>query len=239
MQVNLLKNIVSSIAGQQATGIVDLLHNKKNVNEFAIAKKLKLTINQTRNILYKLADEGVVSFVKKKDKKKGGWYTYFWTLNVGKGLTKFKENLVKNIGDLQTKLNIKKTERFYHCPNCDIESNEETALLYHYTCPECGEVLQLKDKGKEIEHLEKEIAKAQEILNNVEQEIGVVSKKEEATKARKQRAEAKKKAKERAIKKKKKERELRRLKKKGKKAKQKKNKPFKKLGKKLRKLFGR
>ncbi len=238
MQVSLLKNVVSSIAGQQSSGIVDLLHDKKNVNEFLIAKKLKLTINQTRNILYKLADEGIVSFVRKKDKKKGGWYTYFWTLNAGRGLAKFREHLADEIESLQTKLNLKKTERFYHCANCNIESNEETALLYQYTCPECGEVLQLKDKGKEIEQFEKELAKAQEILKSVEQEIGIVSKKEDVVKARKQRAEAKKKAKERAIKKKKKQIELRRLKKKSKK-KSKQNKHFKKLRKKLRKLFGR
>lgn len=242
MQVGLLKSVVSSIAGQQASGIVDLLHDKKNVNEFLIAKKLKLTINQTRNILYKLADEGIVSFIRKKDKKKGGWYTYFWTLNVGKGLMRFREHLTKNIENLQSQLNLKRTERFYHCMNCNIESNEETALLYQYTCPECGEVLQLKDKGKEIEHLEREIAKMEEILKTVEQERGIVSKKEEVVKVRKQKAEAKKKAKERAIKKKKRELELKRLKKKGKKKKVNRaahNKRLRKFGKKLRKLFGR
>lgn len=238
MQVNLLKNVVSSIAGQHAAGIVDLLHDKKNVNEFLIAKKLKLTINQTRNILYKLADEGIVSFMRKKDKKKGGWYTYFWTLNIGKGLLKFKDNLSKSVEALKDQLNKKKTERFYHCPNCNIESNEETALLYQYTCPECGEVLQLKDKGKEIEGLEKEIAKMEEILGSIEQEMGVVNKKEEVVKARKQRAEAKKKAKDRAIKKKKKELELRKSARKKKSGKKKKPaRKFNKLGAKLRKFF--
>src|SRR3989344_5879391 len=84
MQIDLLKEIVSSVAGEKAKAVVDLLHQKKNVNEFLVAKKLKLTINQTRNILYKLADEGLVSFIRKKDTKKGGWDTYFWTLNSGK-----------------------------------------------------------------------------------------------------------------------------------------------------------
>ena len=50
--------------------IVDLLYGKANVNEFLIAKKLNVTINQARNILYKLGDEGLVSFIRKKDKKK-------------------------------------------------------------------------------------------------------------------------------------------------------------------------
>ena len=71
MQIKLLKDIVSSIVGQSPAKIVDLLYGKKNVNEFLIAKKLKLTINQTRNILYKLADEGLVGLVRKKASKKG------------------------------------------------------------------------------------------------------------------------------------------------------------------------
>lgn len=244
MQVGLLKNVVSSIAGQQASGIVDLLHDKKNVNEFLIAKKLKLTINQTRNVLYKLADEGIVSFIRKKDKKKGGWYTYFWTLNVGKGLNKFKDNLVKSMDEMKSRLNLKRTERFYHCPNCNIESNEETALLYQYTCPECGEVLQLKDKGKEVEQLEKDIAKMEAILNDIERELGFVVKKEGVVKARKIRAEAKKKSKERAIKKKKRESDLRKLKSQKKRKSNKKKRAHNarqigKLSKKLRKFFGR
>ena len=50
--------------------VSDIISNK-HVNEFIIAKKLDLTINQTRNVLYKLADEGLVSSIRKKDKKKG------------------------------------------------------------------------------------------------------------------------------------------------------------------------
>ena len=249
MQVNLLRNVVSAIAGEQASKMVDFIHDKKNVNEFLIAKKLKLTINQTRNILYKLADEGIVSFIRKKDKKKGGWYTYFCTLNIGKGLLKLRERILRDIKNLKNQINLKKTERFYHCANCNIESNEEIALLYQYTCPECGEVLQLKEKGKEIEHLEKEVAKLEELIKGVEIELGSVTKKEEAVKARKMRAEAKKKAKERAIKKRKKEREMKKLgkgKKKAKKGKKKfrkgkkgKRKKFGKLGRKLKKFFRR
>lgn len=232
MQVALLKNVVSSVVGQSVAGIVDLLYEKKNVNELIIAKKLKLTINQTRNILYRLADEGLVSFIRKKDRKKGGWYIYFWTLNTGRGLTKFRENLMKSLENLQNRLNLRRTERFYYCANCNIESNEENALLYHYTCPECGEVLQLKEKGKEIEVLEKEIAKLNELVKSIEVEMGAIAKKEGAVKARKNRAEEKKKAKERAVKRKKRELERKKLKRKKKKVKKIKRKQKKRAGKK-------
>lgn len=239
MQINLLKSVVSSIVGQSASGIVNLLYEKKNVNEFLIAKKLKLTINQTRNILYKLADEGIVSFIRKKDRKKGGWYTYFWTLNTGKGILKFRENLMKTLENLKNQLNVRKTERFYYCANCNIESNEENALLYQYTCPECGEVLQLKDKAKEVEALEKEIAKIESIIKEIDAEMAVITKKEESVKARKTRAEEKKKSKERALRRKKRELEERKLKKHKKKIKKKNRRSSSEFTRKLKKLFKR
>ena len=54
MQIKFLKSIVENLINKQSAEIIDLLAGKKDVNEFAMAKKLNLTINQTRNILYKL-----------------------------------------------------------------------------------------------------------------------------------------------------------------------------------------
>ncbi|MBX4212038.1 hypothetical protein KW787_01100 [Candidatus Pacearchaeota archaeon] len=202
MQVDLLKDIVASVASKNAVGIVDLLHGKKNVNEFLIAKKLNLTINQTRNILYKLSDEGLVSFIRKKDSKKGGWYTYFWTLNSGKSLVKFREKLLKNIEDLKSQAATRKTKQFFFCPNCTIEYTEENALLHDYTCPECGEILQVKESSADIAGLEKEVSRLEVILHNINEEIGTISKKEEQARGRRFKAEAKKKEEERLARKK-------------------------------------
>lgn len=202
MQIKLLKDIVSSIVGPAASKIVDLLYDKKNVNEFLIAKKLGLTINQTRNILYKLADEGLVSFIRKKDSKKGGWYTYFWTLSSGKSLEKFKEHLEKQISDLQSKIGIKKTGRFFYCKNCMLEYDEENSLLNGYLCPECGEPLELKDNSSEIANLEKEVEKIKLILDEVQAELVIIGVADQKVKVRKIKAEQKKKEKERAERKK-------------------------------------
>lgn len=197
----LLKNIVTSIIGANGIGVVDLLYGKKNVNEFLIAKKLGATINQTRNILYKLADEGLVSFVRKKDSKKGGWYTYFWTLNSGKSLIKFKETLTKNISDLEANLNARKAGRFYRCDNCHLEFNEENALLHNYSCPECGEVLNVKDTSEEVKGFEKDISKLKDVLNKVQLEISVLTEKDDKARVRRIKLELSKKVKERAAKK--------------------------------------
>jgi len=208
MQIRLLKEIVTTLVGVNAQKAVDLLYDKKNVNEFLIAKHLKLTINQTRNILYKLADEGLVSFMRKKDRKKGGWYIYFWTLSSGNSLTKFKEKLMRDLNALENQLNLRKTKQFYMCPNCSIEYNEENALLNNYVCPECGEVLNLKNPEQDLSNLGAQINKIKEIMNEVNSEIDSIHVVEQKVRARKQRAEAKKKEKERLIRKKEKQKLL-------------------------------
>jgi len=208
MQIRLLKEIVTTLVGTNAQKAVDLLYDKKNVNEFLIAKHLKLTINQTRNILYKLADEGLVSFMRKKDRKKGGWYIYFWTLSSGNSLTKFKEKLMRDLNALENQLNLRKTKQFYMCPNCSIEYNEENALLNNYVCPECGEVLNLKNPEQDLSNLGAQINKIKEIMNEVNSEIDSIHVVEQKVRARKQRAEAKKKEQERLARKKEKQKLL-------------------------------
>jgi len=166
MQIKFLKSIVETLVNKQSAPIIDLLFDKKNVNEFLIAKKLKLTINQTRNILYKLSDYGLVSFIRKKDKRKG-WYIYFWTLNTYQSLKLLEENLRKELSNLELQLKNRAEKRYYVCNTCSLEINEETALLNNYVCPECEEVYQLSHNKELISDLEKNIAKVKKELEMV------------------------------------------------------------------------
>jgi len=196
-QIILLKDIVSYVSGVASIEIVDLLHGKENVNEFLIAKKLDVTINQARNVLYKLADQGLVSFIRKKDKKNGGWYTYFWTLNVGKTLLTLKRRIILDMENLERQLRSKQTKQFYYCPNCDVEMTEENALLYDFTCPECGEVFLVKDNTEYIKQIKEHVVNRKQRLGIVNEELGEIFKKEEASKERKRKLEEKKKKAER------------------------------------------
>lgn len=164
MQINLLKKVVENTAGVDAVRIVDLLFDKKDVNEFLIAKKLNLTINQTRNLLYRLSHLGIINSIRKKDKRKG-WYIYFWTFNVLKSLEVLADGIKNEIASLNGQLISKKQKRFYKCKHCGREVNEESALLTDFICSECGEVYDLADNTlmlaetvKQIEKLEKELA---------------------------------------------------------------------------------
>ena len=171
MQINLLKKIVEHTAGIPAVKIVDLLHEKKDVNEFLIAKKLKLTINQTRNLLYRLSHMGIISSIRKKDKRKG-WYIYFWTLNVLKSLEVLQELISNEINALKTELTRKQSMRFYKCKICGREVTEEAALLTDFTCSECGEVYSLADNTPLITEINKSIAKLEKDLASVKGEVG-------------------------------------------------------------------
>lgn len=198
MQDRLLKKIIIEFAGQEAEKLVDLLYKKQNVNEFLIAKKMDLTINQTRNMLYKLADEGLVQFIRKKDKKKGGWYTYFWTLKIKRALLKYKENLESDRKKLEDQLNSRQKERYYYSPLADLEYTEEEAILHDYTCPETGEVLELKDNSDEIEKIKKAIDNIDKHVSVIDEDVVEIEKKEERAKERRLKEEKKKKDEERA-----------------------------------------
>ncbi len=177
-KVDLLRDVSVVVGGKNSANIVDLLLGKNNVNEFIIAKKLGLTINQTRNILYKLSDEGLVSFIRKKDKKKG-WYTYFWTFNEERAFLLLKKTLFSEITQLENQLKSREEKRYYICKQCNIEVTEETALLHDFICPECGEVYELQDNSKSIKDIHNNINRIKLKLKEIEEELIVIGSKKE------------------------------------------------------------
>lgn len=195
-----LKGLVTQLLGPHATNVVDSLYQKKHVNEFLIAKRLKLTINQTRNVLYRLADEGLVSFTRKKDTKKGGWYTYFWTLDLGKALQKHYDLLCKQVDAIDKQITTQRVGRFYTCQYCSLDVSEEQALQQEYVCLECGEPLVARDTTSVVAQFEKDKAKLMTIVNHVKKQLDGVLVDNEKIRQRKIKAEVRKKAKERAVK---------------------------------------
>jgi len=194
-QIKILKTIIEDLINKQSVEIIDLLAGKKNVNEFSIAKNLELTINQTRNILYKLSDFGLVSFIRKKDKRKG-WYIYFWTLNTHQALSLLDENINKKLDLLRGQSKNRKDGRHYLCATCTIEVTEETALLNDFACPECEEVYELSDDSELVDEIGKKIARMEKELELVLEEKEIEQGKLDKEKARKiKKAEDEKKAK--------------------------------------------
>ena len=230
-----LKEVISIVVGKHAEEIVDILDTKKYINEFVIAKKLGITINQTRNILYKISDHGLVSSIRKKDKRKG-WYTYFWKTEVLKSLEFLRMNLNKKKEQFQNQIKSRETKRFYICERCNIEVNEENALLYHFTCNECGAVFTMKDNTKLIRDLKKHLERIEKDLKLIEIEIEDEREKIEKKKSKERKKEEKIVKKRRASKKKEKKAKKLKPKKRSIKKKLEKKKPVKRKTKPKKKI---
>ncbi len=234
----ILKELVRKIAGKTSETIVDVLFDKTNVNEFKIADKLKITINQTRNILYRISSYGILDSTRKKDKRKG-WYTYFWTLNIVKALEAFIKIKAKEIELLEQILKSHQNKQFYICTQDNIEMTEETAMTHGYLCPECGLLLQPIAKDKKIKEITTKIDSAKRELDLVKVELDLrkpkpiikLPKVKKVKKAKKVKKKAKKKAKKKTkkskLKKKVKKKKKAKGKKKGKAKKPKAKKKFK------------
>ncbi len=193
-----LKEVITIVVGKQAEDIIDMLDGKKYVNEFIIAKKLGITINQTRNILYKIADHGLISSIRKKDKRKG-WYTYFWKIEVLKSLEFLSEIVSQKIIQLKNQVKSRESKEFYVCSQCNIEVNQENALLHDFTCNECGEVYTLKDNTKLLRELKKEISKLESKLKLIQLEVNKEQEKLDKQRLKEIKKEEKEKARKKAI----------------------------------------
>ena len=201
MQDKFLKEVLGIVAGKSAGDIGEFLDGNKYINEFIIAEKLGLTINQTRNILYKISDYGLVSSIRKKDKKKG-WYTYFWKIEILKSLTFLKNILEKNLNQFYNQIKSREAKRFYSCERCNIEFSEENALFHDFSCDECGALFTLKDNTKILREYKRTCDRWKNQLQLVEEEIQKEEGKIEKKKIKEAKKEEKEKDKKKSVKKK-------------------------------------
>jgi len=194
-KTELLRELVGKIAGKNTEVIVDIISTGKPINEFKIAEKLKLTINQTRNILYKLSAQSIVYSVRKKDTKKG-WYIYSWSFNYQKSLEKLMDIKKKEVSNHDHLLESRQSKRFYICPSECLETSEENAMLHDFKCQECGQLLQFKTFDKEIAELKEKIENASKEIAVIKEELVKVH----AERERKDVKDMEKKKKERQVK---------------------------------------
>ena len=154
---DVLNEVIKAVAGDDVLPLVRALKNKSNVSEFKLADAIKKEINITRNMLYRLYDHNLVTFTRKKDKKKG-WYIYYWTFNS----RRVKELIITlkkaKIDRLRERLEREKSTNFFNCANKCIRLDFDQATEFEYKCPECGEILQQEDNTQKIAELQKNIA---------------------------------------------------------------------------------
>jgi transcription initiation factor TFIIE subunit alpha len=152
----LVEDVVTAVAGEDVLPLVKQLKNKKNVSEFKLAESLKLEVNVARNMLYRLYHANLVSFIRRKDKKKG-WYIYYWTFRI-KQVKYLASSLKKEKLDrLNDRLNRERESSFFTCPNSCMRLDFEQAVGFEFKCPECASIMQLESNEEKIRKIQDEI----------------------------------------------------------------------------------
>lgn len=165
LSTNLVNDVIAQVAGEEVIPLVKALKNKKNVSEFRLADQIKTEINITRNMLYRLFDNNLVSFIRRKDKKKG-WYIYYWTFNTKRIKYIAKDLKVKRLERLKERLKRENSGQFYICEEKCIRLDFEQATNFEFKCPECGRLLNLDDNLEKIEQIKKEIKELEKELKS-------------------------------------------------------------------------
>ncbi len=186
--IEVLDELVTALCGEDVLPLMHILWNKNNVSEFKLAEMLNVTVNQTRNMLYRCNEHNLVSFLRKKDKKKG-WYIYYWSLNrrsAENALLKFRE---RQHEEFKQRLGREEEGIFYVCPMGCMRLKMEQAMEYDFKCQECGALLVQQDNTKTIANIKKRV-------NELEKELAIEREEQLKRELAKQKLFAAKKARE-------------------------------------------
>ena len=153
-----IQEVISEIIGEEALPIVEYLKNRKNVSEFIIAEKVKYDMQKTRNLLYRLNSHNVATYIRKKDRKKG-WYISYWTFN-RRRIKDLMDKLYKQkLEKLKERLNREESNKgvFFICDQACARLDFDQATEFDFKCPECGRLLNQQDNTKTIDNIKEKI----------------------------------------------------------------------------------
>ena len=160
---NVLRNpyaleYLAELGGAQSIDIVSLLAKNGELDEFKLSELLTQDIKAVRKILYRLHNEKVVSFKRKKDQETG-WTVYIWKLEFGKLLELLNKRKIEAVVELEEKLMFEKENQFFRCVNGCTRLPFDKSFELEFKCPECGKQLNFIDNSKIVMQLERYISK--------------------------------------------------------------------------------
>ena len=153
-----INEVIAEIAGEGAVKIIEFLKGKKNISEFTIAEKLGFDMQTTRHILYILHSNNVCSYIRKKDRQKG-WYISYWTFDrkhVKDLILKLKKQRIERLQERLIKEEGSKGN-FFICSKACARLDFDTATDFEFKCPECGTLLNQQDNTKTIDNIKDQI----------------------------------------------------------------------------------
>lgn len=164
-----VEEIISELIGDDVLEVVKKIKNKEAVSENDLVAPGSKDINQARNALYKLYENNLVSFTRKKDKT-NGLYIYYWTFNEDKIQTIVDTSNREKLEMLRNRLGREKNNQFFRCTNNCIRLDFDQALDFEFRCPECGELLEFDDNSHKIKDIETQIKDIEDYFEKREKE---------------------------------------------------------------------
>lgn len=152
----LIKHVVTELVGEEALPIIFYLRGKKQISEFIIAEELDLEIHLVRNLLYRLLEFNIVSFIRKKDRIKG-WYICYWDFN--ERMTPYLAEKIRlsKISKLKERLEREEKNTFYMCRSACVRMPFEKSMEFNFKCPECGNLMNEQDNIRTQEFIKKQL----------------------------------------------------------------------------------
>ncbi|MFH1212191.1 MAG: hypothetical protein V1659_04680 [Candidatus Woesearchaeota archaeon] len=156
MTKKLIKEVVSELVGEEALPIIFFLKDRTMTSEFVVAEELDIEIHQIRNILYRLLEHNIVTFIRKKDKIKG-WYICYWDFNENIIPYLSKKLNDEKIKSLKDRLDKESENNFFMCRSACTRMDFEKAMEFQFKCPECGQLMHEQDNARTIQFLQERI----------------------------------------------------------------------------------
>jgi len=191
--LSILERFVEEISGKDSIKLLNLMKEKNNISEFDFSENLKISVNQIRNLLYKLNSHNLVYSTRKKDRDKG-LYIYYWSFNFKHAHDLLISRKTQELSNLGEELKKENEQRFYVCQNGCIRLELEEAMENGFKCNECGSVLHQEDSTKKISEINHKMSLLNQELEELKKPFEIIKPKEE-TKAKKVKKKLIKKAK--------------------------------------------
>lgn len=166
VSTKIISEVVGELLGEDAVNVAFYIKSKSHVSELQVAKDLNLEVPTARSILYKLYENNLAIFERKKDQQKG-WYLTYWDFYLDNIYHLYKQILKRKIEKLNDRLKKEENNEFYMCNNACTRMDFDKAVNFDFKCPECGILMNPMDNKRTIEFiheqiqdLEKKLAKA-------------------------------------------------------------------------------
>jgi transcription initiation factor TFIIE subunit alpha len=158
----MLLDLLYRVAGEQGIVVAKALFERELTDE-NLAKRLGISINLVRRILYDLYDNRVVSYRRTRDED-SGWYIYHWRLNPERAIDHLREDRRTLLHKLEEKLERERNTMYFACNAGDPKVPFEVAVESDFKCPQCGGRLKPYDNTSVIVSLERRVQTLREQL---------------------------------------------------------------------------